>query len=372
MFESYPILYKLDTKGKVREWRAEVDGAKYRVISGLREGKKVISEWKETFAKNVGRSNATTAEEQAISEVESLYTKQKDKGYTEKLSEVKTSVKFFKPMLADKWENRKDKIEYPVYVQPKLDGIRCIANKDGLWSRQGKRIIACPHIEEDLKKLFAQNPDVVLDGELYNHEYRDDFNKIVSMVRKTKPTAEDLEESAEKVEYHVYDFPSMGEKNFHTRSISINRAISKYCGPSISIVDTQVAVDEETVDEVYGEYLEDGYEGGIIRANTPYEQKRSKNLLKRKDFQDAEYYIVGIEEGTGNWKGYAKRIIFQLDSHRTATATLKGTQEYCKQVLKEKQKYIGGQVTVQYFQLTPDGVPRFPVAKALYEYGRDV
>ena len=363
--KKFDTLYKQDSKGNLREWYVEVDGDKYRTVAGIAGGSQVISSWKTAKPKNVGRSNATTGEEQAIAEVEAKYTKKLDGEYHKTKKGSQTGAKFYKPMLADKWENRKDKIEYPVFVQPKLDGIRCIVNKDGMWSRQGKPIISAPHIRAELDDLFVKDPDLVLDGELYNHDYHDDFNKIVSLVKKTKPKAEDLELSKTEVEYHVYDVPSY-DGLFEKRCMYYNQLLrSKYA--SVVPVETLDAYNEEEVDEQFAHFLSENYEGAIVRVNALYEQKRSKGLLKRKDFQDEEYEIVGIEEGTGNWEGYAKRVFFKLPDGRQATATLTGTQEYCAQVLEEADEYIGKQVTVQYFALTPDGVPRFPVAKAIHK-----
>jgi DNA ligase-1 len=362
-------LYKIDSKGKVREWRMEIDRDRFRTVSGIKGGKQVVSEWKQTFAKNVGRANATTAEEQAVAEVDALYTKRLDGEYHTSVKDV-NKTRFFKPMLAAKWEDRKSKIDYPVNVQPKLDGVRCIANKDGLWSRTGKQIVSCPHIEVALDDLFLENPDLVLDGELYNHKLRDDFNQIISLVRKTKPTDEDLADSKDMVEFHVYDIPS-ASGNYFSRKLELETVL-RYESDCLVYVDTDCAFDEAMVDELFGTYVEQGYEGGIIRLDMPYEQKRSNGLLKRKDFEDSEFEIISIEEGKGNWAGYAKRVIFRLEDGRECGSGLAGNQDFARQLLSERDSYVGGQVTVQYFTRTPDGVPRFPIAKALYVNGRDV
>jgi len=360
----FPTLFKVDSKGKIREWRMEIDGARYRTVAGLADGKQVTSEWKATEAKNVGRSNATTAEEQAVLEVEALYTKRLDGEYHTEVTEV-NEARFVKPMLAAKWEDQKDKIKYPVFIQPKLDGIRCIANKAGLWSRTGKAIVAVPHIAEALVKFFNEHPDAILDGELYNHEYKDDFNSIISMVRKTKPSQADLDLSREKVEYHVYDIASV-DSNFEYRRISFNQAVTEIDSPCVVAVETAIVNNETEVDDLYGTFIGAGYEGGIIRANDKYVNKRSKGLLKRKDFEDKEFEIVRIEEGKGNWSGYAKRVFFRLEDGRECGAGLKGNQEYTREVLANADNYIGKKATIQYFTRTPDGVPRFPIAKALH------
>ena len=365
-------LYKLDSKGKVREWRMEIDGARFRTVSGLQEGKQVTSGWKSTIAKNVGKANATTAEEQAIAEVDAIYTKKLDREYH---TDIKTIAKpkIFKPMLAAKWEDRLDKIDYPVAVQPKLDGVRAIIKADGVWSRQGKRFLAVPHIEEQLAPLFVQYPNMVLDGELYNHDLRDDFNKIISLVRKTKPTEEDLAESAETVEFHVYDFAHYLDLPYFERGMALAQFVENNQEkiPSVKFTQTDFAETEEQVDELYGGYIGQGFEGGIIRLDTLYEQKRSNGLLKRKDFDDAEFEIVSVEEGQGNWAGFAKQLVIKLPDDTTQQAGMAGTQEYLKQVLAEREDYVGGEATIQYFTKTPDGKLRFPVSKALFKKARD-
>ena len=363
----YDTIYKIDSKGKVREWCMELDGHRYRTVAGIKDGAQVISGWKDAKPKNVGRSNATTAEEQAILEIEAKYTKKLDGEYHLTLDENTAKAKFYKPMLATKWEDLKDKIEYPVYTQPKLDGVRCIMNSEGMWTRTGKPITSCQHIIEQLAPLFEQCPDMVLDGELYNHDLKDDFNKIISLVRKTKPTEEDTAEAAETVQYHMYDMPSV-DLDFQGRYASLEGI----CGDALKVVKTLVAHTEEEVDAHFGEFIGEGYEGGMIRLNAPYEQKRSKTLMKRKDFEDMEFEIISIEEGQGNWAGYAKRVVFKLEDGRECGSGLAGNQEFARDLLARRDEYVGGQVTVQYFTRTPDGVPRFPIAKALFANGRDV
>ena len=362
----YETLYKVDTAGRVRVWSMEADGARTRTITGIEDGTQVVSGWKETRAKNVGRSNATTAEEQAIVEIENAYALKLEGDYHKSKAAAKRGKpQKIKPMLAAEWTARKDKIEYPVFVQPKLDGIRCIAKADGLWSRTGKPIVAVPHINKALEKFFNKNPDAILDGELYNHDFKDDFNAIISMVRKTKPTDEALELAEKQVQFHVYDIASH-DGVFDTRIGEVDKIVSKVNNPSIVCVETWEANDEEQVDDLYGNFIEQGYEGGIIRGNAPYEFKRSNSLLKRKDFEDKEFKILDILPGKGNWAGYAKRVIFELEDGRECGSGLAGSQTLAKEILENKEAYIGKQVTVQYFTRTPDGVPRFPIAKALH------
>lgn len=369
-------LYKLDSKGRLREWHLEVDSGRYRSIAGLVDGKKVVSEWTHTESKNIGKSNETTAKEQAHYEAIAMYTDKLSKDYHESIEDVKKD-RFYKPMLATSWDKRKDKINFHdgVFVQPKLDGIRCIVTRDGAFSRQGKPITAVPHIVEALSPIFEEYPDTIFDGELYNHELKSDFNKIVSLVRKATPGSDELASSAELIQYHVYDLPVLHQDDanddFSYRLENLNYVMSYLDYPMpIWKVNTTMCHSFGDIDQAYGYFLEQGYEGGIIRLDEPYQQKRSNNLIKRKDFEDKEFEIVRIEEGKGNWTGAAKRVIFRLEDGRECGAGMKGSRDRARQILAEADQYIGKQVTVQYFTRTPDGVPRFPIAKALHKNER--
>ena len=288
--EQLPKLYKRDSKGKIRIWTVEVgydsdDVAGIRSISGTVDGEKITSVWNMSEAKNVGRANATNAREQAEAEAQSQWTKKADKEYFTNVADI-DSYEIFKPMLAH------DFTKTPVedgYTQPKLDGIRCIVDRHGMHTRGGKPINSCPHIWESLKPIIDANPNIVLDGELYNHELKANFEKIVSLVRKVKCRPEEIAESAELVQYHVYDcyIPDM---EFADRIKIAKGAKSDV----VHIVQTDYASFQEELDALYSDYMERGYEGQMIRNNTPYECKRSKNLLKRKEFITEEFSVVDV------------------------------------------------------------------------------
>ena len=374
MIKTMETLYRRDANGRVRVWFAEIDGGRYRTTSGLIDGEKVTSEWTVATAKNEGRSNETSPEQQALFEVQSMYADKLSKDYFETVPEH-GEAKFFKPMLAASWDKRRDKIDFystRVYTNPKLDGIRCIFNRDGAWSRTGKPILAIDHIIEEFAPIFEEWPDAVFDGELYNHDLKEDFNTIVSVVRKTKVTEVDRQRARELIQYHVYDMPCFTESadDFITRYGNFTGLLMNHAPRYTHIVTATPCYSFDEIDEQYGRYLVEGYEGGIIRLNTPYEQKRSNNLIKRKDFIDEEFPIVRIEEGQGNWSGAAKTVVFRLPDGREVGAGLKGTKEFAVDVLRRAEDYIGKEVTIQYFTKTPDGIPRFPIAKALYDSPR--
>jgi DNA ligase-1 len=312
------------------------------------------------YGKNEGRANATTDKEQCMKEAIAKRTKKLESGYFEDMKNIYME-QYFEPMLAAKWEDYKDKLTYPIYSQAKLDGIRCILTKDGMFSRNGKPIISAPHIFDSVKPLFETNPDLIFDGELYADKFANDFNKIVSLVKKTKPTADDLKESKELIEYHIYDLPS-SDKNFIQRAydLAILFETRSELHPHCRIVETYKVPSEDVVTELYEKYVEEGYEGQMLRLDGKYENKRSKNLLKHKSFVDEEYTILDICEGEGNRTGTAGYMVFETADGKPFKSNVKGTWDETAEMLKSKNELIGKQATIKYFNLTPDGIPRFP------------
>ena len=246
----------------------------------------------------------SSTEKEANAEAQAQWTKNVEKDFFEDISKIDTFTAF-KPMLAH------DFTKTPVtsgITQPKLDGIRMVVNTRGLYSRSNKEIVAVPHIAVELKEFIASHPTITLDGELYNHELKDDFNKITSLVRKVKPTEFEANECALLVEYHVYDmvWTDGVEPYFQTRMDFIE---AQNFDLPIVTVETKTCDTQEELDELYSQYTADGYEGQMVRNNTVYENKRSKNLLKRKEFITEEFDVIEVLEGSGNWAGYAKHFV---------------------------------------------------------------
>ena len=350
-------IYKKTKTGATQEWTIEVEGNKYRSHSGQVGGQITTNEWTVCFGKNVGRANSTTDAEQAMAEAVAKRTKKLESGYFEDVNNI-NEQQYFEPMLAAKWEDYKDKIQYPIYSQPKLDGIRCIVTIDGMFSRNGKPIISAPHIRESLDAFFNYNPNLILDGELYADKFANDFNKIVSLVKRTKPTTEDLMDSEKQIEYHVYDIPSV-DGTFDGRLEALNE-LYQYFPKCVKLVETHIADNVDEVMELYGEYVDKGFEGQMLRLNGKYENKRSKSLLKHKSFVDEEYTILDIVEGEGNRTGTAGYMVFETAEGKPFKSNVKGTWDETAEMLKSKKKLIGKQATIKYFNLTPDGSPRFP------------
>jgi len=373
--QSLPTLYKRDSKGKIRVLTIEVGLVEHgfptntedlfgtRSIAGLQEGKLVTSGWKISKPKNVGKINGTTSRTQAESEAQANWDKKAEKEYFTDINFVDTYEKF-KPMLAGDYTKQRVQVTSG-FSQPKLDGIRCVANSSGLWTRAGKAITSCPHIWSAVKPILDANPTMTLDGELYNHELKDDFNKITSLVRKMKSTDEDIEEAKNLVQYHVYDLQDSMSPNdsFSIRSAVIEHLINSNC-LYLKKVPTSLAVDQEELDELYANYTTDGYEGQMVRNNTPYENKRSNGLLKRKEFITEEFRVASMLEGQGNWAGHVKKFVLIMPNGDNCGAGVRGKQDKLKELWESGD--TPSWATLRYFGLTPDGVPRFPV---VIDYG---
>lgn len=349
-------LYSRTSTGAVQTWRIEILSNKYRTHYGQIDGTIQTTEWTTCKGKNTGRSNATTDAEQAIKEAQAIWDKKKASGYFESVDDIDTEL-FTEPMLAKKYEDYKNKLKYPIFSQPKLDGIRCIVKSTGMWSRNGKPIVSAPHILKSLSKFFKKYPSAILDGELYSHDLHDNFNRIVQLTKRIKPTKEELKESADIIEYWVYDWIS--DKKYSERLEDIRVHIPD-CA-EIFAVPTDEIKDEIELDKLYQDYIQAGYEGQIIRLDGKYEFKRSSFLLKRKEWQDSEFIIKDIIEGEGNLTGMAGKITFDNHLGIECESSIKGTRDYIKYIFEHKADYIGKKATIKYFNLTPiEEKPRFP------------
>ncbi len=347
-----PEIYKLDSKGKIRTWQYVVEGDSWWTIAGLQDGNKVTS------APTVCvPASQPTAEEQALFEADAEMKKKLKRDYHLTI-EGTSQAKYFAPMLAEKYDA--GSVEEGDLVQAKLDGIRCIATKDGLRSRKGEPITSCPHISDQLQAFFHNFPNAILDGELYNHDLKDNFNELASIIRKQKPDAAQLQRAARDIEFHVYDLV-YGDNLAVTavdRNVDLHNRMVDF-GWSIQVVPTSTVSTHEEVRNFFEACIRRGYEGAMVRkASEPYHQKRTKALMKFKEFQTQEFPVARIEEGVGNWAGYGKRAVCTLPDGREFGAGVKGNQGFCKELLSRDVKIT----TIQFFELTPDGVPRFPIA----------
>jgi DNA ligase-1 len=366
-------LFKLTSTGDIQEWGMELEGNRYRTISGRLHGTPVTSTWVEvTEGKNLGKANETTPEEQAKLEVEAIYRKKQEQGkYATSIADIDDAREsYFSPMLAEKFDP--DRLHGAFYIQPKLNGVRCIADRHGLWSRKGKQFINCPHIEENLRAFFVMHPDARLDGELYNHAYKTDFEALVSAIKKQKPDDETRKLAADVVQYHLYDMPCLEE--FSARWALLQHHFSKLpITDAIQLTHTVRSSDIKTAQALHERNKANGYEGSIVRLDKVYETKRTYSLMKYKDMQDAEFEIVDVLEGKGNWSGAAKSVTCKLNTpatnnKETFEAGIKGDYIAGAAMLANKANYIGKQATIVFQNYSKYGVPIFPIFVSVRDY----
>jgi DNA ligase-1 len=278
-----------------------------------------------------------------------------------------------KPMLAYKVDKKPIDWSEKVYMQPKLDGVRCVIklgdnNEVQAFSRTGKPWLNIAHITNSLHYFFTQHPDIILDGELYNHDLRDNFNKIISLVRKTKPTASDRIEAGKLVQFHCYDYIEtiLNENYSYRMNQLVNSDMYSYCVKYVPT--TRVAEDQAQIQHQLN--LDEGYEGSILRLDRPYECKRSYNLQKFKDFHDTEATIIGYVDGKGKRIGTLGKFIMQDDDGvEFGCPPGKGyNYQALTNILNNIHDYIGKRATFTYFERTPAGSYRHPMFKTIRNY----
>ena len=372
---SLPPLYSLNTNGSIQQWIISVDGCTIIKEYGQVGGKIQTTEDTVRSGKSIGRSNETSCEEQATAEAKAQWEKKLKSGYVKTKKEAKegtVDADFVtggvEPMLAHKFRDHESKIEYPCYSQPKLDGIRCIAIIEmgvaTLWTRTRKPITGVPHIIKALEQQFPQydgdttEDRTILDGELYNHSYKDRFEEIVSFCKQVTP-----KHGYQIVQYHVYDM--VDGCAFTERTDRIKS--SGFVNPLVA-VKTNYTLNAEELMEQFNEDRNDGYEGTMVRnADSLYENKRSYNLQKIKEFDDAEFKIVGVKSGRGRMSECA---IFTCATSKgdLFDCKMEGSLDRLKEILLDSRNVIGKMLTVRYQGFTNGKMPRFPIGVSVRDY----
>lgn len=359
-----PTLYTRSSSGSVQEWTVEVDGGRYRTIAGQKGGTLTTSKWTVAIGKNSGRANMTSEEAQALSEAKSKWKKKIKEGGHESITDIDKEG-YIHPMLAQTWQKLKKKPAFPLYVQYKFNGMRCVISRKGMFTRKGEPIISAPHIWAAVEDLFILQPKLVLDGELYNHTLGEQLNRIIKLVRKTKSvTSEVLAESARMIKFYSYDAYNIDGLDesapfLQRRQATINMLKSI---PEVYLTETEEVKNDKELDAFFEKCKALKYEGEMIRVNGPYEHKRSKYLIKRKDFIDEEFEIVAVNEGTGNASGMAATFTCKLETGELFDTNLKGPDSLMIEVLAHPESFIGKMITVVFQQYSEYGIPQFPYA----------
>ncbi len=378
---SFPILYGIEKNGKVKSWKASIhkhinnDTAISIIEFGQLDGKKQTATREYTEGKNIGKKNETTPLQQCMNETKKKWTDKRDKeSYKEdnkednKENDIKEDIKEEKyfPMLAHTYDpntskNKKNDIVFPCYVQPKLDGLRCIMYKDNngsvkCQSRTGTYFDSMDHISEEIKNSLKSG--IILDGELYTNDIP--FEELAGLIKKKKITEED-KERLKKVKYHIYDV--INSDIYEKRLSYINNSINEFS--YIVRVQTYLVKDKTEFKNYFSKFIEDGYEGIMLRnINGLYRcNYRSHDLQKYKEFLESEYTISGFKEGDGRDKGTV--IWICKTENKEFSVRPRGSMEMRKEWFSNGDKYVGKKLTVIYQELSELGIPRFPVGKAV-------
>lgn len=364
-------LYKKTSTGADQVWKIRTEGNVIITTWGQLNGK--MQETRDVIAegKNIGKKNETTAAEQAELEAESQWEKKKKKGYVVDLKDAREGLVdevieggVF-PMLAHKYSEHGDKIKFPAFVQPKLDGHRCIAviknGKATLWSRTRKPITGLPHVVKALEELAAKHSVLgyIFDGELYHTDYKDRFEELTSFIRNPEP-----KEGYEIVQYHIYDVVDFKSDFSERTSVLANTEFKE----PLVFVETREVQNEEELMEAFEGFLKQGYEGAMVRNSAGlYVNKRSHDIQKLKEMLDDEFEIVGVEAGRGKMADKAIFVCKTKDGVEFK-AKMKGSLDELRKYVDNPGLAIGKQLTVQYQGITGKSkVPRFPVGLRLRE-----
>ena len=279
-----------------------------------------------------------------------------------------------KPMLAYPVSEKPIDYDKPVFMQPKLDGVRCIIQYEGkssvdprvvAYSRTGKQWKNIEHICMQLKPFFKKYPYVILDGELYNHDFKDNFEKIISMVRKTKPTPEARVESAENVQFHCYDMIDETMTFEDRYNFVFDKLRDSY---SVRTVVTTPIPNQYEAEEMHEVNMSSGFEGSILRTNDKYACKRSHNLRKFKDFHDTEATITGWVEGKGKRIGTIGKFLAVDSEGNEFGMPVMDKFKYLQDNFKLMQGYVGKTATFTYFERTKANSYRHPLFKCIRNY----
>jgi len=347
------ILYKKDSSGKIRF--IEVLSNKDKVIqrSGVVGSENIVEREYTAKAKNIGRSNETTEEQQAILEAQSKYDTKLTEGYFKTIKEAEDNEVIL-PMLAKDYHKEKKKVDWKsnVYVQPKLDGMRAMWINGKFISRKGKVIDTIPHLDD------VDFGDKIIDGELYAHGLS--FQDNMRLIKKYRPG------ESENIQFRVYDL--VANDSYENRLKELMQVVKSNTHSRVSMVFTALCYDEDKLKEFHSKFLAEQYEGTMIRhSDDGYAlNKRSSSLLKYKDFYDLPLVIKDVVPNDKNpehgsfifdWRG-AKG---HPNGDHILGCGMKFSHEERAKIMKHPEKYIGKTAELRFFEYSDTGVPRFPV-----------
>lgn len=386
--KKFDTLYKRSTKGKIQEWTMVADGAQYWSISGEVGGKLTTTKPSTAEPKNVGKANESSPEEQALKEAQAKWDYKRERGYTDDIDEV-DNTGYQEPMRAKVFIEHEKKVTYPVWVDDKLNGVRCWNVKNDPRSRKNKPFNTLVHIQEELQPLYDTYPDLYLDGELFNpkllnHLGRIDLGELVELVSvNMKPkdlTPELLAKSRKIVQYHTYDgygYEGITRATpFRQRRAALQKLLKDF--EYVFPLKCKECKNRAEVDAELEKRRIAKREGIIIRwGDCPYEFSRTDTLLKYKTWITEEFTIVELQEGDADWKGCAKRAILKLPKpavgrdgkiQTTFSAGIEGNMARARRWFETRDDVVGKLGSVTFGEYSKYGVPIQGVLETIRDY----
>ena len=380
--KKFPTLYKRTSTGKIQQWTITSDGNAYTVTEGMENGKLTTTAPHTCEGKNPGKKNATTAEEQAEKEAQAKWEKQQRRGYTRSKDTV-DETEFEKPQKGYKYSERKDEMTYPVDIQDKLNGVNFRVRAKGILSTGCELFHTVPHIVESFKPIFKKYPKATFVGEGFNPEatFLSKLTELMNVNIQPKDLTPELLEQSEKIAqawiFDGYDFEGITKKTpWRERLAACAKVLKglKY----VTVTDYEEIENEAALMKALAKNKARKGEGLMIRwGNYPVKCGKSKYLLKLKHMEDAEFNLVALEEGNGDWAGHAKRAILQLPkptvdgNGKTVTtfaSNIKGDMPFLRKLWLNKDKVIGKPATTSYQCLSEYGIPQIPWIEAIRDY----
>jgi len=356
-------------------WEAFLEGSEVTYRWGVVGGKVQENSVFYTEGKNIGKRNETSAEEQALFEMERKARKKMEGNYslikgkltTTSKTVVASDVSIPKPMLAKTFDDQQKFVKSwkKILGSPKLDGNRCLINleTEKMYSRSRKEIISIPELGSIISKAcenLKKRGIIWVDGELYSSKIT--FNEIQSIIRKSTT----VDSKATEIKFYLFDYISPESyTERYNNMIQIDKSISD----RIEIVKTySFAFDE--IQEYHDHFVQEGYEGIMLRyADGPYESKRSKYLIKYKNFFDEEFKIIGFQHEKNN-PDKLGAIILVTKEGKEFTARPAMTEKEREKMWNNQDKYIGLKATVSFQEKDlKTQIPRFGILKGIRAKG---
>ena len=374
----YKISYLDAPDGKVQVWRI-------RTVALAGGDWEVVAEAGQQGGKMRETSHGVFADKDAADDKARSKMKEKtDNGYQSSLSDAQNNP-IFLPMLAFSTKNKDGSVKeevlnglnFPVMVQRKFDGLRGIAtvNPDGsikfVSRKNNEYTVPIPQIRKEIASMKNLPDDIILDGELYAEPSDLDFNVANGLIRThAKSMTPEKEDQQKHIKYRIYDFfdPDNPDLTYKERYAMLGKWITP---PMTSLVLTKnyVADNTQEIKDLATRFVKEGYEGGIVRQDMPYQvDKRNKALLKVKFFIDEEFQIVDWTDGdTPSSKGLVKWVVMTPEG-KTFNVSMNAPHDIQREYFQNGEKYIGSDLTVEFERYSKDGIPMKPRGKAIRDY----